>query len=120
MLKQKLDRENSILTLEPEGKLTEDDFDKVSKDIDPYIEESGGLKALIIVTPSFPKWENADALLRHLKFIKDHHEKIEKIAFVTDSIAGDFAEKITSHFVSAEIKSFPYDSLEKAKEWISQ
>ena len=107
------------MTIEPEGSLTKDDFDRVSKDVDPYIEEVGSLKALIIITPSFPKWDNFDALLRHIKFVKNHHEKIEKLAFVTDSIVGDFAEKISSHFVSAEIKSFPYDSLDKAKEWIS-
>ena len=119
MLNYKLDRDNSILTLEPEDKLTKDDFDRVAKDIDPYIEERGKLKALIIITPSLPRWDNLDALLRHIKFIKNHHEKIEKIAFVTDSIAGDFAEKISSHFVSAEIKSFSYDSLDRAKEWIA-
>ncbi len=80
-----------------------------------YIEQRGKLKALIIIAPLFPKWDNFDALLRHIEFVKNHHRKIEKIAFVTDSIAGDFAEKISSHFVSVEIRSFLYNSLNEAK-----
>jgi len=51
-------------------------------------------------------------------FLKEHHKHIKKLAFVTDSFVGEMSEKIGSHFVSAEVKNFDYDALEKAKEWI--
>lgn len=40
------------------------------------------------------------------------------MAFVTDSPIGGFAERIGSHFVNAEIRSFSFGELEDAKHWI--
>jgi hypothetical protein len=54
----------------------------------------------------------------HLTFVKEHHKKIPRIAFVTDSIISNLAETIGSHFVSADIKSFHYDEINKARAWI--
>jgi hypothetical protein len=41
-----------------------------------------------------------------------------KVAVVTDSPLGDVAERLASHFVSAELKHFPSSGLEAAKHWI--
>ena len=71
----------------------------------------------MIVTESFPGWEDFGATLQHFTFIKEHHSVVRKIAFVTNiAIAGLF-EKVASHFVSAEIKAFPFESLLQAKQW---
>jgi len=43
---------------------------------------------------------------------------VSHVALVTDSVLGDFGEKITAHFVSAEIKHFPFDELTHAQSWI--
>jgi hypothetical protein len=40
------------------------------------------------------------------------------VAIVTDSVLGGVAEKIVTHFVSAEIKHFAFDELNKAQSWI--
>jgi hypothetical protein len=55
-----------------------------------------------------------------MRFVKDHHKHIRKIALVTDSSLGNIAEHLISHFVSAEIKQFPASAVESAKEWILQ
>lgn len=59
------------------------------------------------------------ALITHLKFVRDHHKHVKKIAVVTDSPLGDVAEHITSHFVSAEIKHFPAGQDKQAEAWIA-
>jgi hypothetical protein len=33
-------------------------------------------------------------------------------------VLGDFAEKIASHFIAAEIKHFSFQELDKAESWI--
>ena len=66
---------------------------------------------------SFPGWDSFGALSSHLRFVKDHHKKITRIAFSTDSGVGNFAEKIASHCVNAEIKVFSFEELEQAKKW---
>ena len=68
---------------------------------------------------SFPGWDSFSALIKHLKFIKEHHKKVSQVAFATDSPIGGLAEHVASHFVSAKIKSFTFCELEKAKKWVA-
>jgi len=118
MLKVTLNEDEAIVILQPEGALTEKDFDKAVQIINPFIEQKGKLNGMVIYTESFPGWDSFASLIRHLKFVKNHHEKITRLAFVTDSIIGKLSEKISSHFVAAKIKTFPFDQLKSAKKWI--
>ena len=54
----------------------------------------------------------------HFRFVKDHHKHIKKIAIVTDSALGNVAERLASHFVSADIKHFAASELEAARQWV--
>jgi len=49
--------------------------------------------------------------------VQDHHRKITRVALATDSFAGRVAESLGSHFVNAEIRSFPYQELDTARYW---
>lgn len=118
MLKVNLDKDRSLVVLEPNGELTEGDFLTASRIIDPYIETYGNLRGIIIYVKDFPQWDSFSALITHLNFVKEHHKKVSHVAFVTDSIIGDFAENFASHFIKAKIKNFDYDELNKAKSWI--
>ncbi len=119
MLNVSLDEEKGSVTLEPDGALTKQDFESAAQRIDPYIERAGGLRGLLIHTRSFPGWDSFGALVTHLKFVKEHQRKIARVALVTDSAIGDVAERLVSHFVSAEIKHFPFDDLAAARDWVS-
>ena len=118
MLNINIDEKNGIAVFEPDEKLSESDFKSAVRIIDPYINESGKLNGLIIRTKAFPGWESFAALVSHLSFVKDHHQKISFIAFVTDSKIGHLAENIANHFVAAELKTFAYGELEAATAWI--
>ncbi|HEC05974.1 MAG TPA: STAS/SEC14 domain-containing protein [Thiolapillus brandeum] len=118
MLKIELDEESAIAVLQPEGPLTRADFEAAASRIDPYLEKHGRLRGLIIYSQDFPGWDSFGAALSHLKFIRNHHQKLSHVALVTDSRIGSLAEKLTSHFVSAEVRHFPHDQLLQAKNWI--
>ena len=118
MIEYTLDKDYSILHVKPHGPLEKGDFERLAKTVDPFINETGGLAGLIIETPKFPGWKNFGAMVKHFKFVRDHHKKIRKIAVVTDSALGDAAEHIASHFVSAKIKHFQPENLSEAKAWI--
>ena len=49
-----LDETKSVLYVKPTGPLKAEDFLKLSDMIDPYINQHGGLKALVIETITFP------------------------------------------------------------------
>ncbi len=118
MLNVEIDREEGIAILQPQGSLSESDFGAASQVIDPYIAENGSLQGLIISTKDFPGWESFGALVSHIKFVKNHHAQLSKVAVVTDAKIGDLAEKIGGHFVSAEVKHYPFDQFDSAKNWI--
>ncbi len=118
MLKVNLNEKESIAILEPSDLLSKDDFQLATKVIDSFIQKSGELNGIVIYTKSFPGWDSFGALLRHLKFIKEHHKKVSHVAFVTDSVIGEFAKHVGSHFVNAQINNFSFDQLEDAKKWI--
>jgi len=118
MLGITLDKDEAIVTLEPEGALSKEDFNTAVKFIDPFIQDHKKLQGLIICAENFPGWEDFAAMVRHLVFVKNHHKKVEKFVFVTNSKIGSFSEKIASHFVKAEVRHFSYDQRKEAREWI--
>lgn len=115
-----VDEEHGIAILEPEGPISRNDFETVAKIIDPYIEKTERLNGLIIHTKSFPGWDSFAAAMCHLKFVREHHKQILRVALVTDSMVGGFAESVARHFVSAEVKLFSYHELEQAKLWVAE
>lgn len=119
MLSVKIDETNGIAILEPNGALSENDFKSAAKKIDPWIEKNNSLNGLIIHVEHFPGWDSFSALLSHLQFVKEHHKKISRIAFSTDSVIGGLAETVGKHFVRAEIKVFSFNELELARKWIA-
>lgn len=118
MLSVQIDKQNRIAILEPQGTLSQEDFESASNIIDPYIDQHGQLDGLIIHTQSFPGWDSFGALVSHLRFVKEHHKKISRLAISTNSTIGDIATMIGSHFVSAEIMNFSFEEVDQAKQWI--
>jgi len=113
-----LDENAGVLTVRPEGKLESQDFQTLSKVVDPFIEERGRLNGIIIVTERFPGWEDFNGMIEHMKFVRNHHRKIAKVAIVTDSKVADVAESLGKHFIKASIKHFSFNELESAKRWM--
>lgn len=105
--------------IEPQGPLTKEDFLAIAAKVDPVIESKGKLEGLVIKTRDFPGWESFSGIVEHIRFVKNHHQKIKKVAFVTDAAVADILPDIVSHFVKAEVKHFAFDDFEEAVEWIS-
>ena len=119
MIEFKLDPTSAILTIHPRSALDKNDFVELGQAVDPEIEKHGDLAGLVLDAAHFPGWDSFGALVSHLKFIRDHHKPVKKIAVVTDSPMGDAAEHITSHVVAAEIKHFPAGQTGQAEAWIA-
>lgn len=119
MIDYHLDTAAKVLTLHPKAALEKSDFVALGKEVDPQIEEHGDLNGLILDVDKFPGWDGFGALVTHIRFVRDHHKHIKKIAVVTDSKLGDVAEHLTSHFISADIKHFPAGETAEAKAWIA-
>ena len=118
MLNVSIHEDDGIAVLEPQGALTQKDFEVAAAVIDPFIERHGKLHGVMIHTKDFPGWDSFTAMLTHLKFVRDHHTRLERVAMVTDSLVGDLAETLTGHFVQAEVKHFRFNEFKQARLWL--
>ena len=119
MLDYRLDTARSILYVRPHSALEREDFLKLARTVDPFIEARGDLAGLIVEAPAFPGWDSLGAMVAHFQFVREHHKRIRKIAVVTDAALGNVAETLASHFVAATIKHFPAGEVEAAERWIT-
>lgn len=119
-LTHRLDTDLGVLVIEPHGPLRAADFDTLSLVVDPWIAKHGELHGLVVHTENFPGWDKLASVLRHIRFIHDHHRKIGRIALVADTKLADLAPQVTEHFVRAELRHFPYDQLEQAIAWAAE
>lgn len=118
MLDPNLDRDAAVLHLRPRGRLCKADFEQLSLLVDPFIEDNGQLRGLIVETTAFPGWRDFPAMIAHLRFVREHHRMISRVALVTDSLVGDFAQHLGSHFVTAQIRHFGIKELDAARGWV--
>jgi hypothetical protein len=120
MLHVDLDETEGIAILRPEGSLTKADFEYAAALVDQYLEKHDFLRGLVISTRRFEGWDSFSALSRHLRFVRNHHRQIRRVALATDSAIGQLGEKLADHFVAAEIRSFPFDDTIEAQSWVMQ
>jgi hypothetical protein len=118
MISYELDENAGVLTVQPEEKLEAQDFLTLSEVVDPFLKERGRLNGIVIVTKKFPGWEDFNGMIEHMRFVRNHHRKIAKVAIVTDSKIADVAESLGKHFVKASIKHFSFKEHESAKTWM--
>lgn len=111
-------RDKAILVVSPQGTIEAGDFTKVAEVIDPYLVEQGMLAGLLIEAPSFPGWDSFGALIEHLKFVRDHHKRIERVAAVTDSAFLQIAPRLAEHFAHPEIRVFSSSERARALSWL--
>jgi hypothetical protein len=110
--------ERGVLLVEPHGKLRADDFDALDAAADTWIEAAdGSLRGVVVHAREFPGWENFGSLLRHVRFVRDHHRQIRRVALAVDGTVAQIAPTLVDHFVQAEVKQFGADDLEPAIVW---
>ena len=106
-----------IVTLQPKGALSEEDFANLAKAIDRRINETDKVPNIVIRVDGLPHWDSIGALARHFHFVQVHQKVVRKVAIVGDFPLLSVAPEIADHFVAARIRRFPTDKLDKAKEW---
>ena len=121
MLNHELRFDDGILVLRPDGPLEASDFLIVQNLVDAHLAKDGTLRGVLIhADQGFPGWKNFAALVAHLKFVKDHHRQIEKVAVVVDSGVAAIMPSIANHFIHAQVKHFGLAHEDAAWDWLEE
>jgi len=109
--------DSGVMVIELKQALRAQDFDALAATADMWIEAHGDLQGLVIHAREFPGWQNLAGLVGHVRFVRDHHQKIKRIALVADTKIASLAPRLAEHFVASEIKAFDYAELDRGIEW---
>ncbi|KPC64350.1 STAS/SEC14 domain-containing protein [Streptomyces chattanoogensis] len=109
--------DSEVLVVEVEQPLRAQDFDALALTVDTWLGTHDALTGVVIHAREFPGWENIGGLIRHVRFIRDHHRKVRKIALAADSKVAALVPQLANHFVRAEVRRFAYDELDDAVAW---
>ena len=108
-----------VLVVEPQGRLEAADFDALALVADPWIAAHGGMNGLVIHIRESPGWDFG-GFVSHVKFVRDHHREIGRIALAADTKHAGIGPKLAEHFVAAKLRHFAYDELEAAIAWAGE
>lgn len=106
-----------LAVISPQGALSEADFTGLAEAIDNHINTTDSVPALVICVDKLPHWDSIAALTRHFHFVQQHHQLVRKVAIVGDSPLLAVAPEIANRFVEAQVRRFPSDKLDEAKDW---
>lgn len=110
----------NVVAVTPEGALTEEDFDRLNRAIDEYINRHDAVPNILVHPHGVPHWASLSAMSRHLHFIKEHHRLVKKVAIVGDVGVLAVLPQLVDLFVSAKVRHFPEEKIEAAREWVRQ
>jgi hypothetical protein len=118
MLEYTIMKPEGIVVLKPNAPLSKEDFAGLSASVDAYLADHASIHGVLIHSESFPGWESFAGFTAHIRFVRNHQKKIERVALVTDSPVARVAEALAKHFTAAKIKHFPFADYEKALNWL--
>lgn len=99
-----------------DGKLTEEDFDRVAEQIEAFIKTHGKIKIIEIIR-NFGGFEWA-AFTKGFKFDMEHMKDFSHCAVVTDEgWIGPFS-RMLAPFFSIGIKTFKLEEEQQARDWL--
>jgi hypothetical protein len=109
--------DSGVLVVEVTEPLRTQDFDALATTADAWLATHDALPGVVVHARAFPGWENVAGMLRHFRFVRDHHRVIRRVALAADGAVAELAPALAEHFVRAEIKGFGYDELDDAVAW---
>ena len=109
--------EAGVIVVEIQKALGPRDFDALAATADAWIDAHGSLDGLVLRARHFPGWESLQGIVKHIRFVRDHHRKIKRIALVTNAKLATLAPELADHFVEAEVRHFGHAELDEAVAW---
>ncbi len=113
----RLEPESGVVVIEVAAPLRVADFDALAATVDAWLSGHDALLGIVVHARAIPGWENLGALLRHLRFVRDHHRQVRRVALAVDGPLADLAPAVADHFVQAQLRHFGHDELEAAIAW---
>ena len=118
MLDYDINQYESTLTIRLHHAVSEADVLLLVPKVDDYLAHHKRLAGVMLISRDWAGWESFSALRATLTFLRDHHQRISRMALVTDSLLADLIPIFAARFVNTTIGHFPYNEEANAKIWL--
>jgi SpoIIAA-like len=99
------------------GKLKADDFREIAPQIDSLISQYGQIR-LLIDASRFNGWENIAAFENHAGFVKNHQQRVERIAVIVGHDWQQWLIGAVRIFLHPEVRAYDRSHQGEALQWI--
>jgi hypothetical protein len=108
-----------IIRAVPHGKITETDIaDRIGPQVDELLRRKGRLNGVLVDARDFEGWADFAAFAAHVKFIRDHHEMVDRIAIVNSGENRDFLTRLFDMVPDISFRFFSEKEENKARRWL--
>jgi hypothetical protein len=117
MIKTEIISGNVLKMILAPDKIKADDFRQVAPQVDSIINRYGKIRLLIDAT-GFNGWENITAFENHAGFVKNHQQKVDRVAVI---VAHDWQHWLVGAvriFLHPEVKAYDNGRENEALKWI--
>ena len=104
----------TVLGFKVSGTVTKDDYEVLTPAVEAAIDANGSVSLLLDLTGFY--WEKVSAWASDLRFAKQYHDKISKMAIVGDKKWERHLASLCSPYYAKEAKFFESDS--DAWDWL--
>ena len=118
MLAYHLNPETGIVELRPRGPLEAHDFTSLGLTVDSYLEDHGKLRGVLVELDRFPRWDDWQAISAHVRFVREHLPKVDRVAVVTDNPWLEPLPEVMRLLTPFELRSFSTQQRGEAFAWI--
>ncbi|MGQ0480267.1 MAG: STAS/SEC14 domain-containing protein [Pseudonocardia sp.] len=116
-LQPDLDPASGVVVAEADSPLGAPDIEALESAVDTWLTQHAELRGLVLHAPAVPGWRNVTGLARHLKFVRDHHRHIRRVAVAIDGPVAELAPKLAGRLLHPQVRHFRYDELDRAHSW---
>ncbi len=99
--------------------LKAEDFRELGEKADKLIKEHGSIRVLINAS-GFNGWDNTEAAEKHFGFVKEHNQKVERLAVVAGHMWQYWLAALARMFLQPKIRVFDKDQIEEARAWLKE
>jgi hypothetical protein len=116
MIKIEKITENIVRVTLPET-LKSYDFVQLAPQIEAAMKH--GKISLLVDATNFNGWENIQSFEKHIRFVKSHHNHVERIAIIAGHNWQHWLAGMLKIFVNPEVRVFDKEEASEVMEWIT-
>jgi hypothetical protein len=118
MLAYHLNPETGIVELRPRGPLEAHDFASLGLTVDSYLEDHAKLRGVLVEVERFPGWDDWHAIAAHVRFVREHLPRVDRVAIVTDNPWLEPLPDVMRLFTGVQVRRFSSQQRGDAFAWI--